>query len=282
MIKKIFLMIIIFQVVCANTIIQSVFAVEGESDLENKLIPYDGTNGGFIQFQKCFNCVYGPKNISKNFVLFGKNYSKIYIHANGFVSFDKCKSGLVNCPSYVSLFTTNIGENLLTKIYHEEINNIHHYKMSLINSLLPRTQSEHCEWAYVITWFEYEKNFKYCNHLNSYQLILAATNMSSSFIIFNFYKINLPIINYLGFGDSEHGFKFLDTAIILQNGSNVNRRGFWRFKVDLYASFKFTSVNYQIYTLFLLIFFLILILILIFGLIIKKKTIFFCSNTLLK
>ena len=112
MIKMIFLFVIIFNIVCANKIIQSVFAVEGESDLENKLIPYSGTDGGYIQFRKCLNCVYGPKNISKNFVLFGKNYSNIYIHANGFVSFNKCKNGLGDCQSFVSLFTTNIGENL--------------------------------------------------------------------------------------------------------------------------------------------------------------------------
>jgi len=80
-----------------------------------QLVSFDISNNALF---KCENCIYGPVRFNTSFNFFGNIFDKIYIHNDGFVSFDQCDK-LNSSENAISIFTTN--EFISGRVYYKEI-----------------------------------------------------------------------------------------------------------------------------------------------------------------
>lgn len=189
----------------------------------------------------CENCFYGPVRLNFTFNYFGTNYDSIYIHNDGFISFEKCFSVSL-CKNSISVY--NSDEFLKGLVYFSQVKS--RYLLETYAHLVRKKHEIYfCPvWGFQLTWFNIINDKK-----NSFQMILVGNDHKS--YVLRIYNIMEWIINdyrYSFIGDKHNGkpieFKFSVDQLI--NGTNTTKNGVWIKRYDELNKSSLLKINFFI------------------------------------
>jgi hypothetical protein len=187
----------------------------------------------------CESCFYGPVKLNFTFNYFGNNYDSIYIHNDGFISFEKCY-GVSSCKNSISVY--NSDEFIKGLVYFSEVKS--RYKLETYAHLVRKKHEEFfCPvWGFQLTWFNIVNDKK-----NSFQLILVG-NDHKSYVLRIYDKMEWPICeNQFSFIGDKHNGKPIDYKFSmdqLMNGTNATKNGLWIKRYDELNKTSFLKVNF--------------------------------------
>ena len=215
-----------------------------------------GLNNEF-HFHSGVNISEGPIELSQSIVFFNKIYVDIYIHSNGYISFNNMTISDRNSIAIVP-FLCQTNTSLGGIVSFREI--FHDYKLSYFSKKIGNFTAKY---GFIVTWYKVKSIDKKYSDGNTFQMVLLSNGIET-FTILNLYDIQ--------WNDGQN------FTSIIKNYDGVkvmfkNTSGIWIFRVDQdlqivrYSRKKYKIKNFSAFVFgnFYLIIFLIKLNLIIFN-----------------
>lgn len=210
---------------------------------------YSAPSTGDLVLAKTDDGSYSPAKIGVNITFFNKKYSKIFVNANGHITFLASYSSYIPIKFPIStpliaLFWSDINVKIGGNIYYREsssVSDIENAKSDIIKAY-PEFSTFTPKRAYVITWDEVAA-YGHTKLVNNTMKITIAVDENFSFLIYQYGKLAWPNSSFKvsveaghNAGDLKNFFMFSSSFSSdfskLSIDSNINVPGKWVFRVD--------------------------------------------------